>query len=62
VSLQATDSASLVAGLAVIGLGTLLLLDRLNAIDLTFGYLWPSLLAAAGAILLATGLSQRSGQ
>lgn len=55
------DSTSLTAGLALIGLGVLLLLDRLETIDLRFGYLWPALLAAVGAILLASGLSRRSG-
>jgi hypothetical protein len=53
------DWASLAAGLVLIGLGGLLLFDRSGAIDLRFGYLWPALLAAAGAILLASGLSRR---
>lgn len=53
------DWASLTAGLAVIGLGVLFLLDRLEALDLRFGYLWPALLAAVGAIVLAVGLSRR---
>ena len=41
------------------GLGTLFLLDRVDAVDLRFGYLWPALLAALGAILLTAGLSRR---
>ena len=53
------DPGSLVAGLAVMALGTLLLLDRLEALDLRFGYLWPALLATVGAILLASGLASR---
>jgi hypothetical protein len=53
------DWASLAAGVVLIGLGGLLLLDRLEAVDLRFGYLWPSLLATVGAILLASGLSRR---
>jgi Domain of unknown function (DUF5668) len=53
------DWASLTAGLVVIGLGVLLLLDRLDTLDLRFGYLWPALLAAVGAIVLALGLSRR---
>jgi hypothetical protein len=43
----------------LVGLGSVLLLDRLEAVDLRFGYLWPALLAALGAILLASGLSRR---
>ncbi len=54
------DRASLVAGLVVIALGTLLLLDRVEALDLGFGYFWPALLAAVGAILLAIGLTEDS--
>jgi Domain of unknown function (DUF5668) len=52
------DWTSLAAGLVLIGLGGLFLLDRLEALDLRFGYLWPALLAAVGAILLASGLSR----
>jgi hypothetical protein len=53
------DWTSLTAGLVLIGLGGLFLLDRVEALDLRFGYLWPALLAAVGAILLAAGLSRR---
>ena len=53
------DWTSLTAGLVLIALGSLLLLDRVGAVDLRFGYLWPSLLAAVGAILLASGLARR---
>jgi hypothetical protein len=52
------DWTSLTGGLVLIGLGSLLLFDRSGAIDLRFGYLWPALLAAVGAILLASGLSR----
>ena len=51
------DPASLVAGLAVCGLGTLLLLDQVDVLDLRFGYLWPALLGTIGVILLAFGLA-----
>lgn len=51
------DPASLVAGLAVIALGLVLLLDRVEALDLRFDYLWPVLLGTVGAILLASGLT-----
>jgi hypothetical protein len=53
------DWTSLAAGLALIGLGGLFLLDRVEAIDLRFGYLWPALLAALGVTVLAAGLSRR---
>jgi Domain of unknown function (DUF5668) len=51
------DPASLAAGLVVCALGTLLLLDQLDVLDLRFGYLWPALLGSIGAILLAFGLA-----
>lgn len=54
--MRRVDGPSLVAGLVLIGLGGLFLLDRLEVLDLRFGYLWPALLAGLGAILLASGL------
>ena len=54
------DSGALTAGLVTILLGLLLLLDRLEALDLGFGWLFPLLAAAVGAILLAMGLADRS--
>lgn len=54
------DTASLVSGLVVVGLGTLLLLDRLEVLDLRFGWLVPALAGTVGAILLAGGLANRS--
>ncbi len=54
------DSGALTAGLVLILLGTLLLLDRLEALDLGFGWLFPLLAAAVGAILLAMGLADLS--
>lgn len=56
------DVTSLVAGIAVIALGVLLLLDRLGPIDVGFGYLGPALLATIGAMLLASGLSRGAGR
>jgi len=47
---------SIVAGLAVCGLGVVLLLDRTGVIELRFGYGLPAVLACVGAILLAAGL------
>lgn len=49
---------SLVAGLALAALGTLVLLDRLEEIDLRFDVAGPVALAVLGAILLASGLSR----
>jgi hypothetical protein len=50
------DRTSLVAGVVVVISGIVLLLDRLDAIDLRFGYGLPLLIAAIGAILLTAGL------
>jgi hypothetical protein len=53
------DIPALVAGLAVLALGGVLLLDALDAIDLTFKAFAPLICAAWGAILVANGLSRR---
>lgn len=53
------DIPSLVAGLVIIALGTLLLLDRAEVLDLGFGWLFPAVAGAVGAILLASGLADR---
>jgi hypothetical protein len=50
------DRTSLVAGLVIVIAGIVLLLDRLDEIDLRFGYGLPLLIATVGAILLAAGL------
>ena len=50
------DPASLIAGVIVIVLGALLLLDQADVLELRAEYLWPALLAAVGGILLACGL------
>jgi len=52
----AVDTTSLIGGLCLIALGTLLVLETEDVINLTLGYVWPALLAAAGATLLASGL------
>jgi hypothetical protein len=54
------DVPSLVGGLALVALGVVLLLDRLDTIDLRFASLAPIAFAAVGAILLALGLSRRA--
>jgi hypothetical protein len=51
------DPASLVAGMILIVLGALLVLDRAGAIDLGAEYAFPAVLAAIGGILLACGLA-----
>jgi hypothetical protein len=53
------DVPSLVAGAVIVLLGAVLLLDRLDALDLRFAALGPLACAALGAILLASGLSRR---
>jgi hypothetical protein len=53
------DVATLVAGVALIVLGGLLLLDSQGALHLRFGALAPIACAAIGAVLLASGLSRR---
>ena len=53
------DVPSLVAGLAVTALGTVLLLDQLGSLDLGFAALGPIACAVIGGILLANGLNRR---
>jgi hypothetical protein len=50
---------ALVAGIGVIVIGVLVLLDAQNAISLGFGALAPLACAVAGATLLASGLTRR---
>jgi hypothetical protein len=50
------DRTSLVAGVVTVIAGIVLLLDRLDEIDLRFGYGLPLLIACVGAILLTAGL------
>jgi hypothetical protein len=53
------DPTALVAGLAVLVLGGVLLAASLEALDLSFAAFAPLTLAAVGATLLASGLSRR---
>lgn len=53
------EVATLVAGIATILIGALLLLDSQGAVDLTLGALAPIACGAVGAVLLASGLSRR---
>jgi len=50
------DRTSLVAGVVTTVCGVVLLLDRLEVIDLQLGYGLPLLIAAVGTILLVAGL------
>jgi hypothetical protein len=50
---------ALVTGIVVLALGVLLVLDAKGTIDLRFAYMAPVLVAAFGAILLASGLASR---
>lgn len=50
---------ALVAGLALIALGALVAMDADGSLDLGFAYMGPALVAALGAILLASGLEAR---
>ena len=52
------DIVSLVAGIALSLLGAILLLDQTDTIDLRFDYAAPAVRAAAGVILVVTGLDK----
>jgi hypothetical protein len=52
------DRLSLTAGLVLIVLGTVLLLDAAGTLHLSFGAMAPIAFGAVGAILLASGLSR----
>jgi hypothetical protein len=52
------ETASLVAGLAIVALGVVLLLHSSGVLELSFGAFAPAACAAAGAILLARGLTR----
>lgn len=58
VSPRRADAGSLVAGVTLIGYGTLVLLDRVDALDLRFDYFWPVLFATLGTVLLAIGMTK----
>lgn len=52
------DRVSLTAGLVLVVLGTVLLLDSLGTLCLSFAGMAPIAFGAVGAILLASGLSR----
>jgi hypothetical protein len=53
------DLTSLAGGIVLIIVGVLILLDRTGDIDLDFDGLWPLLVGATGAVLLAAGMDDR---
>ena len=54
--MRRVDRTSLVAGMVIVIAGLILLLDRVDVLDLKFGYGGPMLIAVMGAILLTAGL------
>ncbi|HEX5620694.1 MAG TPA: hypothetical protein VFX51_19900 [Solirubrobacteraceae bacterium] len=54
--MRTVDRTSLVAGVVIVIAGVVLLLDRVDVLDLKFGYGGPLLIAVIGAILVAAGL------
>ena len=52
------EPVSLVAGLVLVVFGTVLLLESLDVLELSFGAMAPIAFAAVGAVLLATGLAR----
>jgi hypothetical protein len=52
------DLASIVAGLVLLALGGVLLLDATGVVALTFEALAPIACAAVGAVLVAVGLTR----
>ena len=50
------DDVSLAAGIGLVALGALLLLDQAGAIDLTLGWLGAMVAAVLGTVLLVSGL------
>jgi hypothetical protein len=57
--LRRPDAPTLVAGVAVLALGAVLAAQSAGAIELRFAAYGPLVLAAVGAVLLASGLSRR---
>jgi hypothetical protein len=55
------DLATLITGLSVLALGTVLLLDQAGGLSLDFGALAPIVLTVVGLVLLVGGLAKRDG-
>jgi hypothetical protein len=56
------DSTGLAAGISLAALGGLLLLDQAGTVDLELGWAAVALTAAAGVILLVSGLAHDRGE
>jgi hypothetical protein len=57
--MRRSNVTALTAGIAIVVLGALLVLDAAGSIDLGFAYVAPVLVGALGAILLVGGLASR---
>jgi hypothetical protein len=55
------DLATLISGLSILALGTVLLLDQAGQLSLDFGSLAPVVLTVVGLVLLVGGLAKRDG-
>jgi hypothetical protein len=55
------DLATLITGLSILALGTVLLLDQAGQLSLDFGSLAPLVLCVVGLVLLVGGLAKRDG-
>jgi len=55
------DLATLITGLSIAALGTVLLLDQAGQLSLDFGSLAPIVLCVVGLVLLVGGLAKRDG-
>lgn len=53
------DRLLLVAGGVIAAFGVVLLLDRIERLDLSFGSVAPMAFAVVGVVLLASGLARR---
>jgi hypothetical protein len=56
---RSPNVTALVTGLVLVMLGALLVMDSDGNIDLGFSFMAPAVVAALGAILLASGLAAR---
>jgi hypothetical protein len=56
---RSPNATVLVAGLALVALGVLLVLAADGDVDLSFSFMAPAIVAALGATLLASGLAAR---
>ncbi len=60
--MRRTEPTLIAAGLVTVALGTLFLLDRLEVIDIRFGYTLPAVVAAVGIVLLTAGVTSTGGR